>query len=148
MLFSRPWGYAIRALIYLAEHKEEGPILSLTIARATGIPSPYLVKILGTLANAEIVYSIRGPGGGFGLLLTPNKIRLIDILLPFENIELFHECIIGLGACGDNDECPVHQLWAEPKKHLVKFLEDHTLADMVRLKLEHPKDKAKKSHKA
>ncbi|NQU05015.1 MAG: Rrf2 family transcriptional regulator, partial [Calditrichaeota bacterium] len=51
MFFSKAWNYSIRALIYLAEHRDEGPILSSVIAREESLPGPFLAKILGTLAS-------------------------------------------------------------------------------------------------
>jgi Rrf2 family protein len=132
MIFSKPWTYAIRALLYLAEHRNEGPILSTTIAREENIPAPFLVKILGTLSATKIVASTRGPGGGFSLERDLHKVKLIDIVSPFETVDLFQECILGLGACSDNDACPIHRRWKEPKHHLIRFLEDTTLADMAR----------------
>ena len=88
MIFSKPWTYAIRALLYLAEHRNEGPILSTTIAQEEGIPAPYLVKILGILNSAKIVSSTRGPGGGFSLQMDPKRLPLMKVVLLFDSIDL------------------------------------------------------------
>ncbi len=131
MIFSKPWTYAIRALLYLAEHRNEGPILSTVIADAEGIPAPYLVKILGTLNSARIVGSTRGPGGGFSLSVDPKKLNLMRVVTLFDSIDLFQECILGLGRCGENEHCPIHRRWKGPKSELMSFLEDTTLADLA-----------------
>jgi Rrf2 family transcriptional regulator, iron-sulfur cluster assembly transcription factor len=131
MLFSKPWTYAIRALLYLAEHRKEGPILSSQIADAENIPASYLVKILGTLNGTRIISSTRGPGGGYSLLKNPESIRLLDIVTPFESVDLFDNCILGLGHCSDNDQCPVHKRWKDTKLQLIQFLEETTLADVM-----------------
>ena len=131
MIFSKPWTYAIRALLYLAEHRDEGPILSTTIASNEGVPAPYLVKILGTLNSAKIVASTRGPGGGFSLSVDPAKLNLMRIVILFDSIDLFQDCILGLGPCGENEHCPIHRRWKDPKCELVKFLEETTLADLA-----------------
>lgn len=132
MIFSKPWTYAIRALLYLTEHRTEGPILSTTIAEEEGIPAPYLVKILGILNNAKFVGSTRGPGGGFHLQIDPSKINLMKIVVLFDSVDLFEDCILGLGPCGENENCPIHRRWKEPKEYMMRFLEDTTLADLVR----------------
>ena len=132
MIFSKPWTYAIRALLYLAEHRNEGPILSTTIAESEGIPAPYLVKILGILSTAKIVGSTRGPGGGFHLQLDPAKVNLMKVVALFDSVGLFEECLLGLGRCGDNEDCPIHRRWKEPKRFMMRFLEDTTLADLVK----------------
>ena len=132
MIFSKPWTYAIRALLYLAEHRNEGPMLSTTIAESEGIPAPYLVKILGILNSAKIVGSTRGPGGGFHLQVDPKKINLMKVVILFDSVDLFQDCILGLGRCGENENCPIHRRWKEPKSFLMKFLEDTTLADLAK----------------
>ena len=131
MIFSKPWTYAIRALLYLAEHRNEGPILSTTIAQEEGIPAPYLVKILGILNSAKIVSSTRGPGGGFSLQMDPKRLPLMKVVLLFDSVDLFQECILGLGPCGENDDCPIHKRWKDPKAQLMRFLDDTTLADLA-----------------
>ena len=80
MIFSKAWSYAVRALIYLQEHRGEGPILSTVIAQHESIPGPFLVKLLGELAAEGVVSSTRGRGGGFELISDPNKLKLKDIL--------------------------------------------------------------------
>jgi Rrf2 family protein len=131
MIFSKPWTYAIRALLYLAEHRDQGPILSTTIAENEGIPAPYLVKILGTLNSAKIVGSTRGPGGGFSLQVDPKKLNLMRVVVLFDSVDLFQDCILGLGLCGENEQCPIHRRWKEPKAGLMSFLEETTLADLA-----------------
>ncbi len=132
MIFSKPWTYAIRALLYLAEHRNEGPILSTMIAEAEGIPAPYLVKILGILNTAKLVGSTRGPGGGFHLQVDPAKINLMKVVVLFDSVDLFEDCILGLGRCGENEACSLHQRWKEPKAYMMQFLEGTSLADLVR----------------
>lgn len=132
MIFSKPWTYAIRALLYLTEHRNEGPILSTMIAQEEGIPAPYLVKILGILNSAKIVGSTRGPGGGFSLQIDPAKLTLMRVVTLFDSVDLFQECILGLGPCGQNDNCPIHRRWKDPKGYLMRFLEETTLADLAR----------------
>ena len=132
MIFSKPWTYAIRALLYLAEHRNEGPILSTTIAEEESIPAPYLVKILGNLTAAKIVGSTRGPGGGFSLQVDPKSVNLMKVVTLFDSVDLFQDCILGLGRCGENENCPIHKRWKEPKGFLMRFLEETTLADLAR----------------
>jgi Rrf2 family protein len=130
MIFSKAWGYAVRALLYLAEHKEQGPVLSSVIAEEESIPGPFLVKILGTLAGAGIVESTRGRGGGFILRADPENIALYDISVLLENPAGSGNCILGYGDCIGDDSCPIHEHWVEPRKQIDNFLANTTLADL------------------
>jgi Rrf2 family protein len=130
MFFSKAWGYAVRALLYLDEHRDEGPILSSVIAEAQSIPAPFLGKVLGVLAGAGIVESTRGRRGGYILRRDPHEITLQDITLLFEPNAVMNCCILGYGECVGNTACSIHKHWAEPKKYIDQFLQTTTLADL------------------
>ncbi len=80
MKLSRSTGYAVLAVGYIAQHQNQGIILSQDIAEAYDIPLEYLLKILQQLVRADILHSKRGPRGGFSLGKPTNKINLLDIL--------------------------------------------------------------------
>ena len=73
MRVSRSTGYALLAVGYLAQHQDEGIILSQDIAKKYNIPLEYLLKILQQLVRANILRSKRGPRGGFNLARTPRR---------------------------------------------------------------------------
>jgi Rrf2 family protein len=133
MFFSKSWNYAIRALIYLAEHRDEGQILSSDIAKEESIPGPFLVKILGTLATANIVISTRGRNGGFRLKQEPDQITLMDIARIFDFFQGSSKCLLGYGACERDETCPIHKHWAEPERLIKEFLENTTLEKISKL---------------
>ena len=82
--------YAIRAVIYLALNAgEEKKIGIKQISKDLSIPTPFLGKILQTLAKQKLLSSTKGPHGGFGLGKSAEEITLIDIELTkdiFPNI--------------------------------------------------------------
>ncbi len=139
MIFSKPVTYAIKALIHLAEHREKGPILSSTIASAQDIPPAFAVKMLGTLISAGFVYSVRGPGGGFSLLRSPDQITLYEVMALFERMQLAHECLLGRGVCSDDAACPIHAIWKQPKQSLLRFLNETTITDLIQDTRRHPR---------
>jgi Rrf2 family protein len=80
MRISRSTGYALLAVGYLMKHKDEGIVLSQTIAKEYGIPLEYLLKILQQLVRGNIIRSKRGPRGGFSLTNNSNKITMLQIV--------------------------------------------------------------------
>lgn len=84
MKISKTTGYALLAVGYVAQHKNQKTILSQHIAKEYDIPLEYLLKILHQLVKANVLHSKRGPRGGFSLAKPPKKITLLDIVEAVE----------------------------------------------------------------
>ena len=80
MRISRSTGYALLAVGYVAQHKEQKIILSQSIAKEYDIPLEYLLKILQQLVRANVFRSKRGPRGGFSLARPIRKITLLQVI--------------------------------------------------------------------
>ncbi|NUO18888.1 Rrf2 family transcriptional regulator [bacterium] len=133
MLLSRPTTYAVRALLYLAKQDSAVPILAPTIAKEEHLPAPFLAKLLRTLAEAKILTSNRGPGGGYKLAKSPEQISLQDVSVLFDGLTLANECLLGYGRCSDTTPCPVHKLWGPRKTYMQEFLRETTIASLLSL---------------
>jgi Rrf2 family protein len=73
--------YAVRAVLWLAQHYAEGAARTVEeMASAQGIPPNYLVQILIELKSAQIVKSLRGKAGGYMLARSPANISFGDVL--------------------------------------------------------------------
>ena len=75
--------YALRAMVYPAQHVADWPIYGKQIAEQAGIPAKYLSKVPGELVRAGALESLRGIGGGFRMSRPRKKIRLMNVLVPF-----------------------------------------------------------------
>ena len=85
MRISRSTGYALLAVGYIAQNqKQQGIILSQSIAKKYNIPLEYLLKILQQLVRANVLRSKRGPRGGFNLAKPPKKITMLQIIEAVE----------------------------------------------------------------
>ena len=102
--------YALRAVIHPAHHDDERPIPGNQIAERADIPAKYLSKVLGDLVRVGVLTSLRGKRGGFGMVRSPKKTRLIDILSPFEQFEI-RRCPFGNSECSDEKPCLAHNQW-------------------------------------
>jgi Rrf2 family protein len=76
--------YAVTALAYLAREKPAGSVTAHVIAGAEGIPELFLLKLLTPLAQAGLVCSRKGPGGGYALAHKPKDITLLQIVEAVE----------------------------------------------------------------
>jgi len=82
MKLSKKSEYALKALIELAITYGRGGDVTLIseIAERNNIPPRYLEQILLGLKKSGILISRRGVGGGYALAISPEKIRLGDII--------------------------------------------------------------------
>ncbi len=106
-MFSQTVEYALRAVVWLAQHRETGPVGNRTIAEVTQIPTSYLSKILHDLALAEILKSRRGVGGGFQLIPSPDELTVLDVVNAVDPIKRITGCPLKLESHCDK-LCPMH----------------------------------------
>src|SRR5688572_16243216 len=127
--------YACRALLSLALQSDGvAPTSVRDIAERTGLPQPYLEQILLALKGAGIVRSKRGVGGGYVLARDPSEITLGQIVSAVDGpiaVGDFGEPHQN-GACEDEGQCILLQVWRDLGEHLRPHLDPFTLADMVR----------------
>src|SRR4030067_1338248 len=80
MRLSKKTEYALRALIYAAQHPEGTTCEIKERAERNRIPKKFLELILLELKNAGIVESRRGVGGGYLLARRPETIHSLEII--------------------------------------------------------------------
>ncbi len=135
MILSRTSEYAIQALIHLAVQPAGRPVLNRDVARALGVPAPYLTKILKGLAQRGLVQSHKGRGGGYALQPAALDATIREVVELVEGPAVFQGCLLGLKVCADATACPVHHAWGPLKAGLLGLLERRTvgaMADAVR----------------
>jgi Rrf2 family protein len=106
-MFSNTAEYALRAIIWLAEHRNGQKYGHKQISEGTQVPESYLPKILKELVDAGIILSKRGVGGGFELAREPNEVTLLEVINAVDPIQRITSCPLKLKAhC--HQLCPVH----------------------------------------
>jgi len=128
-MISQTGKYALRILGYLAGHSSQ-LILGKEIARATGIPSNYLSKILAQLCKQGYVQSQKGWGGGFVLRKDALQIPILEVVKIFEGPRNEQECLYGLPQCNANQACPLHRHWETIRSSYAGMLQSTTIGDL------------------
>jgi Rrf2 family protein len=123
--------YGTRALLDLALHHEEEPVLLRDIARRQQISLRYLEHLITPLIAAGIVRSTRGPKGGISLIKAPEEIRLSEVIQLFEGSMAPVECVDNPEICTRSELCATRDIWGEIKKAIDGVLESTTLQDLV-----------------
>jgi FeS assembly SUF system regulator len=99
--------YAV-VLMTAAARRDAGARLSATeLAQETGVPLPTAQKLMGLLANAGLLASARGQGGGFSLTRGVADISLADIVEAVEGPFAMTACSEGRTDCALDAHCRV-----------------------------------------
>ena len=80
MKISTKGRYALRMLLDLAEHKEDGFIPLRDVAERQGISKKYLEQIVPVLSRAGLLSASRGFQGGYRLVREPDEYTVGEIL--------------------------------------------------------------------
>lgn len=128
-MFSQTVEYALRAVVYLADQAPEGRTTE-QIATVTRVPKAYLSKVLQSLAQAGIVLSQRGQGGGMSLVKAPAELTILEVVDAVEPIGRIQECPLGLAAHGIR-LCPLHRRLDNALAMVEKAFRQTTLAEIL-----------------
>lgn len=130
-MLSRTSEHALRAVVYLAQHVDDWPIPGRHIAEALDIPRKYLSSILANLVRAGVLEATPGKSGGFGMVRPPERIRLREVLTPFESVLTDHRaCPFGNAICSDDHPCAGHHRWRGVREAYERFLQGTTVHDV------------------
>src|SRR5262245_11942740 len=94
MKLTRASSYALHAAAYMAGQRKGLPTPSHIIAQKRGIPERFLLKVLKPLVSAGLLYSVKGPHGGYRLARTAKEITMLDVIEavegPIRGLASFH----------------------------------------------------------
>jgi len=141
MRLSTKGRYGARAMLDLALHYNEGPILIKDISKRQGISKQYLEQLFIPLRAAGLARATRGARGGFTLVKPPSQIKLSEIIQVMEGSASPVACVDDAGICSRSDLCVTREVWAEMKEAIDKVLEFTTLQDLVERQKEKEQDK-------
>ncbi len=129
MLVSTKGRYALRVMLDLASHGEEGYISLSDVAARQEISLKYLEAIAAALFRAGYLESRRGKKGGYRLSRPPEEYSVLDILSAAEGEIEPVSC--GGEECPRKDGCLTMPLWRELDGIVDKYLGGLTLADVL-----------------
>ena len=130
-MFSRSAGYALLALSHLAVQPSGRLVGAREIAAATGIPVPFLWKILRNLSRRKLVRSFKGVHGGYELARSAERISVLEVLESGRRPGLFRGCTLGLPGCSDQCPCPLDAAWKDLRKEVQTYFRKMTVADVA-----------------
>ena len=134
-MLSKKSQYAFKALAYLTERYNKGPVLISEISRKRKIPLKFLENILLELKKSDILESKKGKGGGYYLKQDPGKVKMSTIIrlvngpismLPCVSLYFYERC----KNCNER-HCALHDMMVEVRDATLNIVENRTLNDLV-----------------
>jgi len=123
--------YGTRALLDLALHREEEPILLKDIAQRQQISQLYLERLIAPLIAGGIIRSTRGARGGVSLAKPPEEVKLSEVIQLLEGSTAPADCVNNPKVCSRSDSCATRDVWGELKKAMDEVLQSKTLQNLV-----------------
>ncbi len=132
MKISTKGRYALRMLIDLAEHQNDGFIALKDVAQRQGISKKYLEQIVPILNKTDMLKTNRGYQGGYMLAKPPRKYTVGAILRLTEGSLSPVACLDQNPIqCERSSECATLPIWQGLYKVISDYLDNITLQDIL-----------------
>jgi len=134
MQIPRKIEYALRAMIYMAD-RPGGVVRGTEIARHEQIPKYYLEKVIRDLMRRGLVNARRGPGGGYQLGRSADRITFRDIIEAVEGPIKLNVCTDGSSSCALQPTCRMYRVWEKGQRVLLEVFSDTSLSEIASSKI-------------
>lgn len=132
MKISTKGRYALRTLVDLAQHSEEGLIPLKDVAARQGISQKYLEQIVTQMNKAGFLHGVRGPQGGYRLAREPKEYTLAEILQVMEGDLAPVACLENQpNQCERYENCATVKMWEGLYQTMLDYLNGITLQQLV-----------------
>jgi transcriptional regulator, Rrf2 family len=132
MKISTKGRYALRLMVDLAEHKDNGFIALKDVAKRQNISKKYLEQIVPVLNGAGLLATNRGNRGGYRLAKEPKEYTVGDILRITEGSIAPVSCLDSeINLCERKNFCQTLYVWEGLYKVVNEYLDGITVQDIV-----------------
>ena len=132
MKISTKGRYALRMVIDLAEHADDGFISLKDIAARQGLSKKYLEQIVPLLNKTGMLSTTRGYQGGYKLAKSPSECTVGAILQTTEGSLAPVSCLDeDINHCEHAGRCTTLTVWQKLKDAIDDVVDHTTLADLI-----------------
>lgn len=131
IMLSQTAEYALRAVLYVAQHGTHRLVQVNEMARALRIPQNYLSKTVHALARQGVLVSTRGKAGGFRLAVPADRLYVVQVVAPFGSLGETRHCLLGRPQCNDRTACAAHTKWKLVAERVAEFFRETTVAELL-----------------
>lgn len=132
MKISTKGRYALRMIIDLALHHNDGYVSLKDIAERQDISKKYLEQIVPMLNKSGILRTNRGNKGGYSLSKTPDQLSVGDVLRATEGSLAPVACLDDEpNLCPRQENCSTLYIWEGLFKTITNYLNSITIQEIV-----------------
>ncbi len=132
MMISSKGRYALRVMIDLAQHRDEGYVSVKTICDRQEVSMKYMESIIAMLNKAGFVESLRGKVGGYRLTRENAAYSVGEIVALAEGSLAPIPCLEnGAAECERAGQCMTLPIWKNLDKIIYNYLNSVTLQDVL-----------------
>ena len=132
MMVSTKGRYALRLMIDLAQHANEGAISLKAISERQSVSMKYLEAIAALLNRGELIRSARGKDGGYTLSRPANEISVAEVMAITEG-SLAPVACNGLkdASCDRAELCLSFPMWQKLDQLIEDYLSGISIQDLI-----------------
>ena len=132
MKISTKGRYALRMMLDIAEHQDDGFVALKDVARRQGISKKYLEQIALQLSQAGVLHAVRGHQGGYRLTREPAEYTALDVLRIAEGSLAPVTCLSQHpNPCERSGSCRTLPLWRGLESVVEGYLGSVSLQDLL-----------------
>ena len=131
MRLTRAGEYAVRCVLYLASQGAGVVSNRKQIAETMDIPEQFLSKIAQQLARAGIIEIVQGAKGGLRLVVSPEKLSLLDVVETVIGEIFLNDCVMNPESCQRSNACTVHRVWETARNQLRETLREASFSKLL-----------------
>jgi Rrf2 family protein len=132
MKISTKGRYALRMMLDLAEHQNDGYVALKEIAQRQDISKKYLEQIVPILNGSGYLLTNRGSQGGYRLARSPEKYTVGKLLRLTEGGLSPVPCLEQHpNQCARSADCPTLPVWQGLDRVITEYLDGITLQDIL-----------------
>ena len=133
MKISKKTDYALRALFYLVEHRDSGPIPIARLARQNAVPKKFLEHIMLDLKSQGWVRSVPGKKGGYALARKPDRITMGEVVRYFDGLVAPINCVSvnQYEVCSQEPRCRFRHLFLQIRDTTARMMDQASLESVA-----------------
>lgn len=131
MMLTTKSRYAVMAVIEVAANTTGLPMKLAVISANQDIPLNYLEQIFLKLKKADLVKSVKGPGGGYQLNITSDQITIENIIDAVDENLKMTRCSRDKNCRKNGINCQTHDLWKGLGKSIRGYFAGISIADVM-----------------
>lgn len=124
--------YALKAILDLAQHYDQGVVTIHAIAKRIDAPIKFMEQVLLDLKRGGFVESRRGRIGGYFLTKAPSQIKLGEVVRFIDGpVEPIACADSNYKDCKDTEHCVFRKTWQEVAKSVSGIIDNITFKDLA-----------------